>query len=169
VRVGLAALVLGLAARAAATPVPISDDDDRWRVDLPVGWAEAAPPDGAGGRVLAAFASGTRRLVVARLRGNTEGASAGKASFFAGLEEGARQESPGYQRLSGERRHTHRKHTHPVYDLWYRSDAGVRGVRFVFTRSSAVVATLSLPGERTVPKEARRLLESFGKAPSSSP
>jgi hypothetical protein len=156
--------VLLCAARAAAAPVAIVDDETRWQLDLPDGWETIEVPAPATGKTLAAFAAGARRVVVARVRGNTDGAYDGKPGFYAGLEEGVAQAVPGYARLSGEPKKLGKKGKLPAYDLWYRTGDGVRGVRFIFLHGYTLMATTDLPGQRSVARDARRLIESFGPA-----
>ena len=154
-----------LAGAAGAAPVTLSDDDVHWQIDLPDGWAPADPGQIEGARPLAAFASGRRHLVVARVRGDTEAAYGGKPGFFSGLEDGVKKEVEGYQRVSGTPRKLGKKKKLPAYDLWYRAAGDTRGARFIFMRNYIIVATIDLPGETTIPRDARRLLESFGPPP----
>jgi len=159
-----AAVVVALfAASAGAAPVTVSDDDLRWQLDLPDHWSTAELPEVDAGRPLASFASGGRRLVVLRIRGNTDGAFDGKASFFAGLEDGVRRELGDYVRVSAKTRKVGKKKL-PAYDLWYRTGDGTRGARFIFLRNYCILATIDLPGEKPVPKDARRILESLQPA-----
>jgi hypothetical protein len=157
-RSGLAAALALVARVAAAEPVTVSVDDVDLRIDLPAGWDATPPPELPAGRALAAYASAGRRLVIARLRASTEGAYAARPAYFAGIEDGVRQESPGYQRLAGGARKLGKR---PAYDLWYRAGGAVHGARFIFLRGLVVVARLELPDARAVERGARHLLESF--------
>ena len=158
-RLGAALLGVALLARAAAAePITFAADDVKWQLDLPAGWTAAPLPELASGRALAAYASDGRRLLVARLRVNTDGAYQGQASYFAGVEDGVEKESAGYQRLSARVRKLGKR---PAYDLWYRADGTVHGARFVFLRGSVVVLRLDLADAPAVERTARRILESF--------
>lgn len=138
--------------------VALTVEDIPMRFELPPGWEAEPPPELPTGKALAAYASAGRRLLVARLRTPTEGAYAGRAAFFAGVEDGVRQESPGYQRLAGGVRKLGKR---PAFDLWYRAGGALHGVRFVFLRGLVVVLRLELGDARAVDRGARRLLESF--------
>ncbi len=156
------ALLVCVASAATAAPVVVGDFTPRWRVDLPDGWRAEEPPEVTGGSVMASWlAGGGRRLVVARLRGNTDAAYAGDATFFSKLEEGVRRDTEGYRRLSARRRTFGERHKIPGYDLWYRTKDGVRGTRFVIMRGYAVMATLEAPRARKVDAAARKIVESF--------
>ncbi len=158
-------LAVVLAATRAGAPFVITDDEDRWQLELPDGWTAVDPPQPATGRALAAYAARGRRLVVARVRGNTDGAYDGRPGFFVGLEDGVARETPGFVRLAGGAKKLGKKRKLPAYDVWYRAGREVFGIRFVFLRGYSVMATLEIPGARAVPRDARRLLESFGPAP----
>ena len=127
---------------------------------MPAGWQAIALPDLPEGKALAAYASGERRVVVARLRANTDGAFEGKAAFFAGLEQGVQRDAEGYRRLAASVRKLGKRRL-PGYDLWYRAGGTVHGARFIFTRTYAFVLHLELPDAQAVDKAAKRLLESF--------
>jgi hypothetical protein len=138
--------------------VALTVEDVPLRFELPPDWEATPAPELPNGKALAAYASGGRRLLVARLRTPTEGAYAGRAAFFAGVEEGVQKESASYQKLGGGARKLGKR---PAFDLWYRAGGALHGVRFVFLRGIVVVLRLELGDARTVDRGARRLLESF--------
>jgi hypothetical protein len=138
---------------------------ESWQIDLPGGWSPVDPPALAEGLVLGSYAGdGGRRLVVARLRGNTDGAYAQSKTYFGGLEEGVKKDTDGYRRLSARELKLGKRKQIPAYDLWYRAGAAVRGSRFVLLRGYAIVATIEIPRARRVDAGARKILESLGPA-----
>jgi hypothetical protein len=140
-------------------------DGERWQVDLPDGWETAAIPATQQGAILATYErTGGWRLVVARLRGNTDAAYDGDQTFFSGLEDGVRQDADGYRRLAAKQRTFGKKNKIPVYDLWYRTTSGVRGSRFFLMKGYVVVGTIEVPRARKVDAAARRILESMAPA-----
>jgi hypothetical protein len=159
-----AALVIMLVARAAAAdPVDVLDGQTRWQIDLPAGFAAEEPEPLGEGTMLARFADDAgRRVVVARLRGNTDGAYDGTKAYFAGLEEGVKRQSPGYKRLVAAQRKLGAHGKIPGYDLWYRTGEAVRGSRFALLRGYALVVTVHLPGARRIDRSLKKALESFG-------
>lgn len=163
-RAGLV-VCLGWATTASAAPTVVSDDDVRWQLDLPDSWSPGERDDLEIGKALAVWTSGRRRFVLLRLRGNTDGAYDGKPAFWSGLEDGVRKDAPDFRRLSGTVKKLGKKKKVPGYDLWYRIAGGVRGVRFIFLRNYCLMGTIDLPGERSVPRDVRRVLESLGPAP----
>src|SRR5262249_59138952 len=84
-------------------------------------------PEVTEGKALAAWSSDHGRLVVVRMRGNTDAAYDPKSSYLAGLEEGVAKESPGYHRLAATQRKLgpsgqsgkKKKKKLPAYDLWF--------------------------------------------------
>lgn len=153
-------MLLSAASDSHAEFITLRDDDDsRWQFMLPTGWEAAEPPPLAEGRVLAVYTNHGQKLIIARLRGNTEGAYDNKAAFFSGLETGVRNENEGWRRLSGNLRRLGSKRKLPAYDLWYRAGGALHGMRFIFTRSDAVILHLETQGAE---RAARRLVESFG-------
>jgi hypothetical protein len=148
----------------------LGDGDLRWQLDLPDGWKPADAPDAGAGTTMGSWAGdGERRLVIARLRGNTDGAYAGQRSWWSGLEDGVRESTEGYKRLSSRALKLGKKKQIPAYDLWYRARGGVRGSRFVMFRGRAVVATIDLPHARKVEAGAKKILESFIPSPAPAP
>jgi hypothetical protein len=105
-----------------------------------------------------------RRVVVARVRGNTVGAYDGSRAYFDGLEEGVRRQTEGYRRLATARKQVGRRGKVPVYDLWYRAGPAVRGARFVLLKGYALVLTVHAPGTRRVDRALKKTLESFAPA-----
>jgi len=161
-------VVVALLARASeAAPAVVSDDDSRWQLDLPDGWTPAAPPEVTEGKPLAAWSSAHGRVVVVRLRGNTDAAYDPKSSYLAGLEEGVAKESPGYRRLAATQRKLGKKKKLPAYDLWFRTSAGVRGIRFIFMKNYTMLATIDVPGATRIGPESKKIIESFAPMPSA--
>ena len=157
---------------AAAAPTVVADDDSRWQLDLPDGWAPAELPEVTEGKALAAWSSDHGRLVVVRMRGNTDAAYDPKSSYLAGLEEGVAKEAPGYHRLAATQRKlgpSKKKKKLPAYDLWFKTSDGVRGIRFIFMKNYTVLASIDVPGLRKIGPESRKILESFGPMPSPPP
>jgi hypothetical protein len=163
------AVVLLAASVAVAAPAVVTDDDSHWQLDVPDGWTPADLPEITEGKALAAWSSNHGRLVIVRMRGNTDAAYDGKAAYFAGLEEGVQKEAPGYHRLAATQRKLGKKKKIPAYDLWYRAAAGVRGIRFIFMKNYSVLATVDVPGATKIGPEAKKILESFGPAPPATP
>lgn len=165
----LALALLGAVRVAAAAPTVVPDDDSRWQIDLPDGWAPAELPEVTEGKTLAAWSSDHGRLVVARMRGNTDAAYDPKSSYLAGLEEGVAKEAPGYRRLAATQRKLGKKKKLPAYDLWFRTGTGVRGIRFIFMKNYTVLASIDVPGIRKIGPESKKILESFGPVPATTP
>ena len=162
----LLVLAVFLPSLAAAAPTIVTEDDSHWQIDLPDGWTPADLPAVVEGKALAAWSSERRRLVVVRMRGNTDAAYDSKSSYLAGLEEGVAKEVPGYRRLAATQRKVGgKKRKLPVYDLWFRTAGGVRGIRFIFMKNYTVLASVDLPGATKIPSEARKMLESFVPEP----
>ncbi len=162
----VAAAVFLLTSLAAAAPAVVSDDDSRWQLDLPDGWTAAELPEVIEGKALAAWSSAHGRLAVVRLRGNTDAASDPKSSYVAGVEEGVAKESPGYRRLAATQRKLGKKKKLPAYDLWFRTGAGVRGIRFIFMKNYTMLATIDVPGATQVGPESKKIIESFAPVPT---
>jgi len=154
---------------AVAAPTVVTDDDSRWQIDLPDGWTPADLPEVTEGKALAAWSSDHGRLVVVRMRGNTDAAYDPKSSYLAGLEAGVAKESPGYHRLAATQKKLGKKKRLPAYDLWFRTGAGVRGIRFIFMKNYTVLASIDVPGLRKIGPESKKILESFGPMPSPPP
>lgn len=164
------ALVVLLATRVtAAAPTVVAEDDSRWQLDLPDGWSPADLPEVTEGKALAAWSSDHGRLVVVRMRGNTDAAYDAKSGYLAGLEEGVAKEAPGYRRLAAtQRKLGKKKKLLAAYDLWFRTSAGVRGIRFVFMKNYTVLASIDVPGASKIGPESKKIIESFGPMPAPS-
>lgn len=104
-----------------------------------------------------------RVLVVARIKGPTDGAYSDDPAFFTELEQGVRAQSDGFERLSARRLRLGKRKV-PAYDLWFRARRDGRpwivGARFLFFRGYALSLVLDASGKR-VPPAIRRTLESF--------
>ncbi len=158
------AAVLAVAGAVDAAPARtvITDGDSRWSLALPPGFTAEEPADLERGTMLASFGqTGGRRIVIARLRLNTDAAYAGDPAYLAGLEDGVKRETPGYRRLAATARKLGTGGRIPAYDLWYRTRDAVRASRFVFLRGYAVVMTVQAPRARRVDPVLKRALESF--------
>lgn len=157
----VAALLL-LAARVASAEV-VLDGDTRWSVELPPDFErDDPPPQIPEATLLASYhGPGGRQIAVLRLRANTDGAKAGNASYFAGLEAGVKNEADGYRRLSATPRKLGRTGKLPAYDLWYRSGDAVVGTRFVLLSGYALILTARTPRARRADAAARRVVERF--------
>ena len=109
-----------------------------------------------------------RLVVLARMRGNTDGAWAEERArvqaFHDGVEAGVKKRVQNYRRLE-RRGRTLGARKVPALDLWYRTGAGkarrVVGVRFLFFRTIGFFLVVESPGSR-VDRDTRKLLESFG-------
>jgi len=152
--------VILVALALLATPAIVLDETQALDLEVGPGWQKVATPDGA----LARWASGAESVVVARSRGNTDGAyakdTAARATYFDGVERGVREETPGYRRIARTERKLGPKKNFPALDLWYGSPAGVRGVRFVLFRGYMVMLALASPAKKRT-AEHRRIVESF--------
>lgn len=152
---------------AEAAPTVVAEDDSRWQLDLPDGWSPAELPEVTEGKALAAWSSDHARLVVVRMRGNTDAAYDARSSYLAGLEAGVAKEAPGYRRLAAtQRKLGKKKKVLPAYDLWFRTSAGVRGIRFVFMKNYTVLASIDIPGASKIGPESKKIIESFGPMPT---
>jgi len=160
-----AVCLLLLASTAGAEPTTVLDGTAPWRVELPPGFtADDALADLDEGGQLAGWRDGAgRRIVVGRLRGNTDDGLAGERSYFAGLEEGVAKDTPGYRKLRSARRKLPRSLV--AYDLWFRSGDAVRGARFVILRGYALVLSVHAPRTRRIDPALRGALESFVPEP----
>lgn len=143
-----------------AAPAVVLDETQGFELDVGEGWRRVDAPVGA----LARWERGGDSVVVARCRGNTDGAyakdKAARETYFDGVEQGLRDETPGYRRLARAERKLGTRKSLPGLDVWFARAHGVSGVRFVFFRGYMVVAALSSPG-RTRTSEQRKLLDSF--------
>jgi hypothetical protein len=160
IRVALLLVALGGVARAE--PVEVLDGQSRWTLELPAGFSAEEVEELGEGVMLARYSdAGGRRVVVARLRGNTDGAYSGERGYFAGLEEGVKRQTPGYRRLAATQRKLGRTGKIPVYDLWFRAGDAVRGSRFVLLKGYALLLTVHAPRTRRVDRALKTALESF--------
>jgi hypothetical protein len=157
------ALLAALAGAASAERALVADGGTTWVLELPAGYArEDPPPSVPDGSLLASFAApGGRRVLVQRVRANTDGAHDGDAGYFAGLEEGVRNEAQGYRRISGTSRKLGRSGKIPAYDLWYRSGEALRGTRFVLRSGYALIVTVHAPRTRRPDRALKAIVEKF--------
>jgi hypothetical protein len=155
-------LLVALGGAAGAEPLEILDGQARWGIELPDGFSAEETEELGEGTMLARFSDPAgRRVVVARLRGNTDGAYDGARSYFAGLEEGVKAQTPGYRRLASAQRKLGKKGKIPAFDLWFRAKGAVRGSRFVLLKGYALVLTVDAPSARRVDRALKKALESF--------
>ncbi len=143
-----------------AAPAVVLDDTQALDLDIGDGWTKVATPDGA----LARWENGGDTIVVARSRGNTDGAyakdKAVRAAYFDGVEQGLRDETPGYRRIARTERKLGPRKNVPGLDVWFAGAGGVRGMRFVLYRGYMVVLALATAAKRRT-AEQRRIVESF--------
>lgn len=157
---GAVAIAVSAAAPAAADKVV--DREQRYRLELPDGYAAAAgtAPDG----VLARYAAGDTAVSIARIDFANSAAWSGKAEHFTRVEAGTRAASPGYRRVD---RRRHKLGKVPALDLWFERDAeGGRklvATRFVFFRRYTLILTAAMPAavSRKDRERVARLVSSF--------
>ncbi|HKA89920.1 MAG TPA: hypothetical protein VKE22_19800 [Haliangiales bacterium] len=143
-------------------PAPAIVLDESQALDLDIGdaWTRVEAPEGA----LARWERGGETVVVARSRGNTDGAyakdKAARTTYLDGIERGVRDETPGYRRIARAERTLGSNKAVPVLDLWFSGPEGVRGMRFLLYRGYTVVLALASPGKKRT-AEHRRIVESF--------
>jgi hypothetical protein len=143
-----------------AAPAVVLDETQGLDLDVGDGWTKVGTPEGA----LARWESGDDSVVVARSRGNTDGAyakdSAARTAYFDGVEQGVRDETAGYRRVGRTERKLGSRKNVPGLDLWFAGKEGVRGMRFVFFRGYMVVAALASPARRRTAAQ-KKVIESF--------
>lgn len=164
-----AGVLLALGGRAAAggkDPPPYVDRTAGFQVLVPAGWQPvtlAEPPREV--LLLCANDATGQVFVVSKIVGPSEGIEKDPKPFLAGVEQGIKNKSTGYKRISAKQRSLGRVRKVPGWDLWFRVERDGKPVtmaaRFLFFRGYAISVMVDAPA-RAQRKEARRIVESFG-------